>query len=115
MLPGVELQQLEEPQVVRYTLGQKFGWHGDALPKEMLEPGGSDGGQRVGTLLVYLNDVENGGATVFRDLGLDGAPLKVQPKKGRALLFFPSDNGGRPDGRTGHQAEPALGEKWICQ
>ena len=85
----------------------------------------ANGGQRVCTLLVYLNDVPQGGRTSFRDLragGTDaaGKPLRlaVAPKKGRALLFFPSDlASGVPDERTLHAGEPtAAGEdKWIAQ
>jgi len=115
LMPEIRLAQMEEPQVVRYSFGQKFGWHGDALPKQLLAADLSDGGQRIATLLVYLNDVENGGSTVFKDLGLDGKPLKVKPEKGKALLFFPSNRAGEPDDRTEHQAEPALDEKWIAQ
>ena len=47
--------------------------------------------------------------TAFRDLrvgGTDssGQPLRldIEPKKGRALLFFPSDAEGTPDERTLH-------------
>ena len=113
LLPGVRSEQMEEPQVVRYRMGEKFGYHCDALPPSMLEDG--DGGQRVATLLVYLNDVDAGGATVFRSLGPDGAPLRVKPRKGTALLFFPADCDGEGDDRTEHQAEVAMDEKWIAQ
>ena len=36
------------------------------------------GGQRVGTVLVYLNDVDEGGATRFPALGLEVAPRELQ-------------------------------------
>ena len=93
----------------------------DALaPSPTLE---ASGGQRIATLLVYLNDVEeeNGGATTFRDLGKSHY-LKVQPKKGSALLFFPAA-GGIPnaplDIRTLHAGEAMTKDssvdKWIAQ
>jgi len=114
----------EEPQTVRYAPGQKFSWHLDALPPEGEATGRGDAGQRTATLLVYLNDVakEHGGATTFRDLGIGGEPLAVQPRKGSALIFFPSAGGvpGSPfDVRTVHSGE-AMGEgvgaeKWIAQ
>ena len=126
-LLGLEgIDRFEEPQTVRYRRNEKFTWHLDALsPEEANNPSGS--GQRVATLLVYLTDVPtgSGGATMFRDLGNgvdDQQPLKVRPKKGSALLFFPSAGGipGVPfDIRTLHcgeaVAEDAENEKWIAQ
>jgi hypothetical protein len=120
-LMGIDdLRRFEEPQLVRYRSGQYFSWHYDAVPKSML----LNGGQRLATLLVYLNDVPAGGRTAFRDLragGTDetGKPLRLQvaPRKGRALLFFPSLEDGTPDDRTLHAGEPtAQGEdKWVAQ
>lgn len=106
-LTGFAPDCLEEPQIVRYQVGQRFSWHFDEIPRSLL----ANGGQRRATLLVYLNDVELGGGTAFRDLG-----IKVQPKAGRALLFCPSDVDGVPDERTLHAGEaPLVGEKWIAQ
>jgi len=122
-LLGLEgIGRWEEPQTVRYRRGERFTWHLDALsPEEATSSSGA--GQRVATLLVYLTDLsdEEGGATMFRDLGGDG-PLKVRPKKGSALLFFPAA-GGIPnapfDIRTLHcgeaVAKDAANEKWIAQ
>lgn len=110
----IDLHQCEEPQIVRYETGQEFSWHYDEIPKNQLE----NGGQRLATLLVYLNDVkaDGGGATVFRDLtSSTGRQLKVQPKQGTALLFFPSYDDGMPDERTLHKGQVALDEKMIAQ
>jgi len=84
------IDRWEEPQTVRYRRNEKFTWHLDALgPSENRY---HLGGQRLATLLVYLTslDESEGGATIFRDLGTGGAPLRVQPRKGSALLFFPA-------------------------
>lgn len=109
---GIPLQRMEEPQVVRYRPGEEFSWHYDEIPRSLLE----NGGQRVATLLVYLNNVEKGGGTIFRDLkGEGGTRLKVTPRMGSALLFFPAFADGRPDDRTLHKGEVALDTKWICQ
>jgi hypothetical protein len=113
----------EEPQTVRYQQSEKFTWHLDALgPSDNLN---DTGGQRVATLLVYLTDIgeNNGGSTAFRDLGGDNEDyLKVQPKKGSALVFFPSAGGiaNTPfDIRTLHAGEAlsddATEDKWIAQ
>mmetsp|Transcript_17630 Transcript_17630/g.25458 ORF Transcript_17630/g.25458 Transcript_17630/m.25458 type:complete len:142 (+) Transcript_17630:224-649(+) len=80
------------------------------------------GGQTLATLLVYLNDVENGGLTRFGKLSAipgvsdpDEANLTVRPKKGDALLFFPADSYGQFDERTEHEGCPAVDEKWIAR
>ena len=113
-----ELQRWEEPQTVCYQRSEQFTWHLDALG-----PAEANNGQRVATLLVYLADMPEGGATLFRDLGgTDQTYLTVQPVKGTALLFFPAAGGipAKPvDIRTLHcgQAVPttATAPKWIAQ
>ena len=50
--------------------------------------------QRQATLLVYLNDVQTGGATHF-----DRLDVSIQPECGKALLFFPAFADGTPDPR----------------
>jgi hypothetical protein len=117
------IDRWEEPQTVRYQPQEKFTWHLDALaPSDSLN---EMGGQRVATLLVYLTDLgpNLGGSTLFRDLGsTEGEFLKVQPKKGSALLFFPAA-GGIPetpfDIRTLHAGEAVASDssedKWIAQ
>ena len=117
-LLGRPVDNFEEPQLVRYEPGQRFSWHYDQIPFTML----ANGGQRLATLLVYLNDVPSGGRTAFRDLRVggtdsEGQPLRldVEPKVGRALLFFPAAADGTPDDRTLHAGEPAKEDKWIAQ
>merc|ERR1711862_1072486 len=98
VFPTISLKQMEEPQLVLYQKGQEFSWHYDDIPLSQC----NNGGQRLVTILVYLNDVGNGkngssgsydgGATIFRDLkdSTSSSSLKVIPKQGRALIFFPS-------------------------
>lgn len=100
------IETFEEPQVVKYELGQQFSWHYDALPVSL----NKNGGQRVATLIVYLNSVATGGATAFKDL-----KLQVRPVKGKALLFFPCMADGTPDDRTMHAGQVAGDTKWIAQ
>lgn len=116
---NIPLEAMEEPQVVRYRKGQEFSWHYDEVPASQL----SNGGQRIATLLVYLNDLsatdDCGGGTAFRDLFLadNNKPLVMRPKQGSALLFFPAFRDGTPDDRTLHRSEIMTcdTEKWIVQ
>jgi hypothetical protein len=87
--------------------------HHDSIPGDVTK----NQGPRIYTMFIYLNDVEEGGLTVF------DAGLSVQPKKGRAV-FWPSVLSEKPfeiDSRTYHEAKPVLkGEKfganfWIHQ
>jgi prolyl 4-hydroxylase len=66
------------------------------------------GGNRVGTLILYLNDCEKGGETLFADLGLE-----VYPKAGCAVYFgYPNPHFAS---MTRHAGRPPLrGEKWIA-
>lgn len=110
----IPLERMEEPQIVRYRPGQQFSWHYDEVTPQAL----SNGGQRLMTLLVYLNTLESSGGTVFRDLkDPQNNQLGMQPQQGSALLFFPAFRDGRPDDRTLHQGEPVAEgmEKWIIQ
>lgn len=115
LLNKLPLEQMEEAQIVRYRTGEEFSWHYDEIPTEQLW----NGGQRIATLLVYLNALSDtgGGGTIFRDLkGVGGiGELTMRPKKGSALLFFPATADGKPDDRTLHKGEVALEEKMIAQ
>lgn len=105
-LTGLPILQYEEPQIVRYETGQQFSFHYDAIPKSLLD----SSGQRIATLIVYLNDVSLGGATVFKDLN-----LQIKPQTGKALLFFPCFADGTPDDRTMHAGQVAGDTKFIAQ
>jgi len=113
LFPDAKLENCEEPQVVRYEDGDYFDWHQDALPAEQARRA-ANGGQRVATVIVYLNDMNDreGGATAFRDL-----PVTIRPEQGKAVVFFPAFADGTPDPRTVHAGKPVTGEKskWIAQ
>lgn len=99
-------------QVMRYRKGGEYRSHHDYFDPKV--PSFSeqflDGGQRIATILLYLNDVKSGGATEFTDLG-----VKVYPKKGSALLFMNVDQSNRVDSSTLHAGLPVeTGEKWIA-
>lgn len=70
----------------------------------------ANGGQRTVTVLVYLNDVAQGGATAFPNLN-----LQVQPRQGMALVFFPATVDGALDRQALHAALPAVDTKYVSQ
>jgi hypothetical protein len=107
-LTGVTSERYESTQIVRYTPGQQYTFHLDALPHNIAAS--SSQGNRLATLLVYLNTPECGGNTCFRDLNLE-----IIPVIGKALLFFPCFSNGEPDVRTIHAGSVAEDVKYIAQ
>lgn len=108
LLPGHGT--FEEPQVVRYQGGERFSNHLDSIQPSLQDSSGN----RVATLIVYLNTLPagSGGETCFPYLD-----LTVAPKRGTALVFFPSFKTGLVDDRMLHAGlPPASGnEKFIAQ
>ena len=94
--------------VLRYQEGEEYKPHFDFfIPRPDVGPPGR-GGQRLGTLITYLREPEQGGGTWFPDIGLE-----LRPKVGSAIFFsypnlFFSKN-------TLHAGLPVLaGEKWVA-
>jgi prolyl 4-hydroxylase len=99
-------------QILRYGVGGEYKPHFDYFPPA--DPGSAvhlaRGGQRVSTLVMYLNDVEAGGETVFPEIGLE-----IVPRRGAAVYFEYCDRAGRLDPRTLHGGRPVrAGQKWIA-
>jgi len=66
-------------------------------------------GQRVSTLVVYLNDVEEGGETYFPEIG-----LSVVPKRGNAIYFEYANSLRQVDPKSLHASSTIVkGEKWA--
>lgn len=98
-------------QVMNYQVAAEYRPHFDFFdPKQKgsvqhLERGG----QRVATMVIYLNDVEAGGGTGFPEIG-----LTVNAKKGSAVYFEYCNSKGQLDKKTLHAGCPVdAGEKWI--
>lgn len=97
-------------QVLRYLPGAEYKAHYDYF--DPAQPGTAAilkrGGQRVGTVVMYLNTPEQGGATIFPDAGVD-----VHAIQGNAVFFsygIPS-----PTTLTLHGGAPVVkGEKWVA-
>ncbi|HEX2544547.1 MAG TPA: 2OG-Fe(II) oxygenase [Ramlibacter sp.] len=97
-------------QILQYGPGAEYKPHYDYF--DPAEPGTPTilrrGGQRVGTIVMYLGEPEKGGGTVFPDVHLE-----VAPKRGNAVFF--SYDRAHPSTRTLHGGAPVLaGQKWIA-
>lgn len=133
------------PQVAQYLSSQKYDAHFDAFDVTTVNGKAfcANGGQRIATVLIYLNDVSEGGRTNFPlanwradiEAGtynpLDGGSfpkgsrgVSVKPKRGACVVFFPSYNlydssgnkvGVQLDPLALHQAEPAVDIKYVSQ
>ena len=107
-LAGLPTLQADGCQVLHYKVGEEFIPHFDFFEdhaRTVLESG-----QRVYTVLVYLNEEGlEGGETDFVRLG-----IRHRGAKGDALLFRNLDAEGKPDYRTLHAGRsPTAGEKWL--
>jgi prolyl 4-hydroxylase len=104
------LENGEGLQILHYLPGAEYKPHYDYFdPKE---PGTVNiirrGGQRVATLVMYLNEPVRGGGTTFPDLSLE-----VAPKRGNAVYFGYEQPS--PVTKTLHGGAPVLeGEKWVA-
>jgi prolyl 4-hydroxylase len=97
-------------QILRYRPGAQYEPHHDYF--DPARPGTprilERGGQRVGTLVMYLNTPARGGDTIFPDAG-----LSIGPTRGSGVFF--SYDRPHPDTRTLHGGAPVLaGEKWVA-
>jgi prolyl 4-hydroxylase len=97
-------------QVLHYRPGTEYKPHYDYFDPQ--EPGTPAilrrGGQRVGTLVMYLGEPDKGGGTIFPDVRLE-----IAPKRGNAVFF--SYERPHPSTKTLHGGAPVLaGEKWIA-
>ena len=109
-LVGWPVENGEGIQVLNYQVGAEYKPHYDYFDPN--EPGTPTilkrGGQRVGTVVMYLNEPARGGGTTFPDIGLEVAPVR-----GNAVFF--SYNRPHPGTMSLHGGAPVLeGEKWVA-
>ena len=97
-------------QILRYRPGAEYKPHYDYFDPALSGTPSilKRGGQRVASLVCYLNTPTKGGATVFPDVHFDVAPVK-----GNAVFF--SYDRPHPMTRSLHGGAPVVeGEKWVA-
>lgn len=123
--PFPPLAKVEALQVVKYHEGEFYHEHYDNRADSPLT--------RAATIIVYLCDTEEGGATSFPravtgwteqsdwqlppkvSFGPRGQGIKVFPVQGRALIFWSKRADGSEDPNSIHAADTVVrGNKWIA-
>jgi prolyl 4-hydroxylase len=110
---NMPVSNAESLQVVRYKQNQFYKEHHDSccddnyFCKEFVR----NGGQRIITVLMYLNSEFEGGHTFFKNIN-----LKLKPSTGDAIVFYPlAKNSKKCHPLALHEGLPITkGEKWIA-
>lgn len=108
---GSPVENSEGLQLLHYLPGAQYPPHFDFLVPSNPATAKSieRSGQRISTLIIYLNDVLEGGETVFPEVG-----LSVVPRRGNGLYFEYTNSRMQVDVRSAHGGAPVIrGEKWI--
>lgn len=99
---GTNVEQGEPLSVLRYTPGQEYRPHHDALPHAS--------NQRIATAIIYLNDGYEGGETRFLNNGVE-----ITPRAGDMILFRNVTPEGAIDPDSRHAGLAVRrGTKWIA-
>lgn len=103
-------------QVLHYAAGAEYRAHLDTF--DPARPGSAAhlqrGGQRVGTLVIFLDEPGAGGGTRFAKVGLE-----ICPQRGAAVYFASVDEGGAIEPLSLHAGMPVLAgvkcvaTKWL--
>lgn len=108
---GIPLRHLEPLTVLHYAEGEEIADHYDFIDPQSgnYELELAQGGQRIITFLIYLNDDYSGGETAFPELN-----VRHKGRLGEGLFFVNSLEDYSADMRSLHAGRPvASGEKWI--
>lgn len=103
---NIPVEHGEGLQILNYKPGQEYKAHFDffsASARPVKNP-------RISTLVMYLNDVEEGGETYFPKLN-----LSVSPQKGMAVYFEYFYDNQELNDLTLHGGAPVvIGDKWAA-
>ena len=110
-LLGIRPEHGETMQGQRYAPGQQFRAHHDYFheTEDYWQRVKHEGGQRTWTAMIYLNDVEEGGATWFPQAG-----ARFRPRRGLLLIWNNMAPDGKANPATLHEGMPVeKGVKYI--
>ncbi|KAL1280848.1 hypothetical protein QQF64_015448 [Cirrhinus molitorella] len=100
-ITGLSKESAEDLQIQNYGIGGRYEPHYDAWDDE---------NERIATFLIYMSNVEKGGATVFPKVG-----VVLKPKKGSAVFWYNLHKNGNVDLFTEHAGCPVFrGSKWVA-
>ncbi|MED4205904.1 2OG-Fe(II) oxygenase [Neobacillus mesonae] len=99
---NIPIEHGEGIQVLNYKIDQEYKAHFDFFS--------NSNNPRISTLVMYLNDVEQGGETYFPKLN-----FSVSPQKGMAVYFEYFYNNQTLNDLTLHGGAPVIiGDKWAA-
>ena len=103
---GIDPVHGETIQGQRYAVGQQFKSHHDFFygNADYWPEMARTGGQRTWTAMVFLNEPERGGETLFEEAG-----VKVTPRRGNMLAWNNLDAEGAPNPFSLHRGLPVTG------
>ncbi|MRX26981.1 2OG-Fe(II) oxygenase [Kangiella sp. HZ709] len=110
-IANMPMNHSEPPMLMRYQKGQKFKPHHDFIDLDIINSNHYEKklGQRVKTLLFYINDNFTNGETYFNELD-----LMIKPVKNSVLLFDNVSKSGDLLQKSLHEGRPVTdGEKWL--
>ncbi|MCM3708281.1 MULTISPECIES: 2OG-Fe(II) oxygenase [Cytobacillus] len=103
---NIPVEHGEGLQILNYKIGQEYKAHFDFFSSASR----AASNPRISTLVMYLNDVEQGGETYFPKLN-----LSVSPQKGMAVYFEYFYDDQNLNDLTLHGGAPVvIGDKWAA-
>ncbi len=110
-LLAIDPRRGETMQGQRYAVGQQFKGHHDYFHVSEIywQTEKKRGGQRSWTAMIYLDEPEGGGETLFSAAG-----LKVTPRTAMLLAWNNMDKKGAPNAQALHESLPVIaGQKNV--
>lgn len=108
-LTGLPIENQEAPNVIHYEKGGFYDNHMDWF-HDISTIDSKNAGQRLYTVMFYLNDEYTGGETNFPTLN-----KKIKGGKGQVVIWKNTDDNGNGLEEVLHAGLPVKsGEKWIC-